>query len=65
MPQENDKKPCTAEGCAGTMTFSKTARPPGWGAGSASEGGQVVWGAEEQPGWDCDQDREHFEPAES
>ena len=46
------------------MIFSKTARPPGWSSGSGVEGGRIVWEAREQPGWECDQDREHFEPAE-
>jgi hypothetical protein len=43
------------------MTYSAKARPPGWGAGFAAEGGHVVWGADEQPGWECDANRDHFE----
>jgi hypothetical protein len=61
MPKENETKPCTEDGCKGTLRYTTSGRPPGWGAGSAAEDGQVVWGAEEQPGWECSESREHFQ----
>jgi hypothetical protein len=63
MPTENELKPCSYRDCNGTMTYHVKARPPGWSAGVAGEGGQFIWGAEEQPGWECDKSRDHFEPA--
>jgi hypothetical protein len=65
MPSEGETKPCSYPGCKGTLTYSAKARPPGWGAGTAGEGGQTVWGAQEQPGWECDKNRDHFKPAKS
>jgi hypothetical protein len=61
MPNENDTKPCYVEGCSGTMRFSQNARPPGWGAGTGVGDGKIVWGAQEQPGWECNENRGHFE----
>lgn len=63
MAKEGDAKPCSVEGCTGTMKFSPNARPPGWHSGIGGEGGKIVWGAQEQPGWECDRHPEHFESA--
>jgi hypothetical protein len=47
------------------MTFNPKARPPGWGAGFAADGGEPVWGAEEQPGWECNKSHDHFQGVSS
>jgi hypothetical protein len=65
MPTEGETKRCSRPGCDGTMTY-KAKVPPGWGAGTAADGGHVVWGADEQPGWECDApNRNHFDPGET
>ena len=60
MPVENDQKPCTSPNCPGTMTYKANAHPPGWSAGFGTDNGNIVWGANEQPGWECDKNRDHF-----
>jgi hypothetical protein len=62
MPIEGETKPCSYPGCRGTLTYHMRAKAPGRAPREASA---VVWGAEEQPGWECDADREHFKPLKS
>ena len=64
MPIEGETKKCSRPGCNGTMIYSAKGRRPGWGTGTAADGGHVVWEADEQPGWECDAARDHFEQAE-
>jgi hypothetical protein len=63
MPIEGETKKCSHPGCNGTMTYSANAQGHGRGAGTAANGGHVVWEADEQPGWECDANQDHFEPA--
>jgi hypothetical protein len=62
MPQEQERKSCSFQGCRGTMTFSSQAMLPGGMAGFSGEGGRIVWGADREPGWVCNREHDHFEP---
>ena len=56
MPHEHETKPCTVQGCLGTMIYSLRVVP----VGGARDGGppQPI---EPRPGWVCDKNRGHID----
>jgi hypothetical protein len=60
MPNENETRPCSHPGCKGTQTFKLKAPIAGSQGGIGTPHGNI-WGAERQPAWICDQNREHYE----
>lgn len=61
MPRESEQRPCTFRNCGGTQTFSNESRPPGWSSGTGDDEGNVHYAVNEQPGWQCDLDHEHWD----
>jgi hypothetical protein len=56
-------KPCTHEGCTGTMTYHLDAvRGPEQGVGIGDEHGNIAWQPGTRPGWACDKNPAHAEP---
>ena len=60
MPNENETRPCVHPGCNGTQKFMLNASIAGSQAGIGTERG-TIWGANRQPAWICDKNREHYE----
>jgi hypothetical protein len=55
MPEDGTTAPCDHEGCDGTLTFYREARPDG--AGEQRDGADP---RPMQPGWVCSRDASHF-----
>lgn len=66
MPdKENDQLMCARKGCYGVQTFSENSRPPGWSSGTGEDHGGIHHAANEQPGWTCSNDPDHWDPPQS
>ena len=66
MPANNESKPCSAIGCRGTMRYYVDVLPERQGRGAPTpehHDGKLVLLPPRQPGWVCDQDPTHTEPA--
>ena len=66
MPANNDKKPCTFVGCRGTMRYYERVLPERLGREEPSpehHDGKLVMLPPRPPGWVCDENPRHAEPA--
>ena len=59
MPTEQERKPCTREGCNGRMTPKEFLPGAGGDASIASPGAVVP--VRTARGWQCDRDPEHID----
>ena len=56
-PSRGDRKPCSVEGCGGTMQFGRRRQNAGAGAGAAPKPSPA---ALDDAGWFCSSDADHF-----